>query len=566
MTASVRPIPTSFVPPDADLGDAKIADSLFDELERRPIDTPGRLERWVLDAEELRAAVDEAGVVRQVALARRTSDAGAREAYERYLEEVREMATRRGKALDAKYLASPARARLDRDRWFVFDREVETRDALYREENVPLQTEVEKAVQDYDRLVGSMTVEWNGEETTIPRMAVHLHDPDRSVREAAWRTVSRRRVADAPELDRLFDALAGLRARLAANAGFADYQHFRFRELGRFDYTPADCRRFRDTVERVIVPLRQAANEDRRRRLGVDRLRPWDQFVDPDGLPPLAPFSEIPALVGGCRSILERLDPELAGQFEFLWSSELLDLDNRKDKAPGGFMEDYPLRRVPFIFMNATGLDDDVRTLLHESGHAFHSLASRAEPLYAYRRAPMEFAEVASMSMELLAIPHLEVFYAPPERRRSIVDQLRRILDTFVLTAVGDGFQDWLYFSPGHTPAERGRAWVDLQERFDPGLDWSGLEDLRPLTWQRVLHFYHAPFYYIEYAFAQIGALQVWLRQQEDARRAIEGYRKALALGGSRPLPDLFSAAGARFAFDEATLRPLAAAIERGAR
>lgn len=561
MTATVAEIAARYIPAGADLDDPATVDRFFDELESRPLDGLAALEGWILDVEELRAAIGETGTSHHIAAALDTTDEAARAAHAGFLDRIQGPSARRFDALDRRLAGSPHRAALDPDRYAILLRQIDNRLAIYREENVDLLTAVEKEAQEYDRITGGLSVEWEGQTKTLPAMMVHLMDPDRALRERAWRLVTASRLARADDLDGLFDRLLARRREVAANAGFDDYMAYRFRELGRFDYTPDDCRRFHDAVEAVFVPLRRRLLDDRRERLAVGALRPWDVAVDPDQLPPLRPFEKAERLIDGCRQIFGRVDPELGAWFDHLDASGLLDLDNRPGKAPGGFAAEYPLRRLPFIFMNATGLDGDLRTLLHEGGHAFHSIACRDDPLTTYREPPIEFAEVASMGMELLAQPHLDVFYDEEARRRSIEDHLRRIVDVFVMTAAGDAFQAWLY-TTDHDATARSARWTELQERFDPSVDWAGLEAERAVGWHRILHFFHIPFYFVEYAFAQIGALQIWAAARQDPDAAVQAYRRALALGGSRALPELFAAAGGRFAFDEATLRPLADGLE----
>ncbi len=301
---------------------------------------------------------------------------------------------------------------------------------------------------------------------------------------------------------------------------------------------------------------------ERRQALGLEILRPWDLEVDPLGRDPLRPFSGAAELVGGVTEIFTRVDPELGGQFRSLDAEGLLDLESRKGKAPGGYQSTMQERRVPFIFMNAVGLDSDVRVLLHEGGHAFHMLAARGEPLIDYRNAPLEFAEVASMAMELLAAPHLDVFYdSQADAARSYREMLERTIMVFPWVATIDAFQHWIYTHPGHSRADREEAWIAVFRRFAPEIDYGGREEVEASLWHRQLHLFLVPFYYVEYAIAELGALQVWRGAARDGAAAVRRYRDALALGGSRPLPELFAAAGAEFDFTEKTLAPLMSAI-----
>jgi oligoendopeptidase F len=433
---------------------------------------------------------------------------------------------------------------------------------LFRYQNVPLQTEEALLSQQYQTLCGAMTVEFDGEECTLPQMRKFLLEPDRTVRESAWRTVARRRLADRDKLEELFARMLGLRRQIAGNAGCRDYQRYKFCQYHRFDYAPEDCRAFGRAVEHCVVPLHDEIMRRRRQTMELDELRPWDTSVDPHGRPPLKPFEDVGRLVSGAFEAFSRTDPELGRQFAEMARMGLLDLSSRKGKAPGGYQETLSEARRPFIFMNAVGVDDDLHTLLHEGGHAFHALACADEPLLAYRHAPMEFCEVASMSMELLAGEHLSVFYDAEDLKRSRRQHLETIVWLLPWVATIDSFQDWIYSHPDHSADERRAAWLAARERFGGSVvDWSGLDEERAYEWHRQLHIFELPFYYIEYGIAQLGALQVWARARQDGPQALADYRSALVLGGSRPLPELFEAAGIRFDFSEDTMKPLVDAV-----
>jgi oligoendopeptidase F len=393
-------------------------------------------------------------------------------------------------------------------------------------------------------------------------MARYQEEPDRTVRQAAWETVVTRRLEDRERLDVIFDDLLRIRQQIAHNAGCADYRDYAFRERERFDYTPDHCLRFHAAVEEVVLPVVRTLRARRRASLGVETLRPWDLAVDALGRPPLHPFDNVEGLLDGAEAIFRRLGDGFGEQFRFMRRRGLLDLESRRGKAPGGYQNTMQEQRVPFIFMNAVGLEGDVRTLLHEGGHAFHMLAARDETIVEYRHAPMEFCEVASMAMELLATPHLGVFYPnADDAKRAQREQYERVALIFPWIATIDAFQHWLYTHPGHSREERRKSWVEVFTRFSAGVDYVGYEDAVAALWQQQLHLFVAPFYYIEYGIAETGALQIWLRARADHAGALARYREALTLGGSRPLPELFEAAGARFDFSAETLRPLMRAL-----
>ncbi|HXR48416.1 MAG TPA: M3 family oligoendopeptidase [Candidatus Limnocylindrales bacterium] len=552
--------PRKFVPPTIDLGNWLQIAPLFEQLEKRAPDckTIADLEHWLLDWSELNAALDEESSRRYIAMTCHTDSAEAEKAYLHFVEHVEPELKPRQFALEKIYAAHPLREKMPRDRFHVFDRDVKSHVELFRPENVPLETEEAKLCQQYQKLSGSLTVNFRGEEKTLVQMGRYLEEPDRALRQEAWELVTRRRLQEADKFDDILDQQIKLRQQIAHNAGFKNYRDYAFRRLGRFDYTPEDCEKFHDAVERHVVPVMRELQAERRAQLKLDKLRPWDLAVDPLNRPPLKPFVRVDEMVSRTQKIFNRLDGELGGGFQKMQELHLLDLDNRKGKAPGGYQDTLNEARLPFIFMNAVGLQRDVETILHEAGHAFHALATRDEDLRAYRHAPIEFCEVASMSMELLGSEFIDEFYSAGDANRARRVHLEGVAGVFPWIATVDAFQHWIYTHPNHTRDERRQAWLDLMDRFGGDVDWSGYETARANLWHRQLHIFLHPFYYIEYGIAQLGALQVWANSKRDKTKALNDYKKALALGGSRPLPELFSAAGCHFEFSEKTIQPLA--------
>jgi oligoendopeptidase F len=571
--------PRTFVPPTVDLGDWPQIAPLFDQLEARAAQchSPAALERWLLDWSEITAALDEEAARRYIAMTCHTDNDGAEKAYLHFVEKVEPQVKPRQFALEKIYVAHPQRAELLkvgapgtvpartdaglpsgcsalRPRYEVFDRDVKNHVELFRPENVALETEDAKLCQQYQKLAGSLTVSFRGEEKTLVQMGRYLEEPDRALRQEAWELVARRRLQEADKFEDIFDRLIDLRERVARNAGFKNYRDYAFRRLGRFDYTPQDCAHFHDAVAREVMPAVRELQAARRRQLGLDQLhpghlRPWDLAVDPQNRPALKPFADVGEMVSRTQKIFDRLDGGLAGGFRRMRELRLLDLDNRKGKAPGGYQQNLAEARVPFIFMNAIGQQRDVETILHEAGHAFHALAAKDEPI--------EFCEVASMSMELLGNEFIEEFYSAADANRARRTHLEGIIGFFPWMATVDAFQHWIYTHPGHSRAERAAAWLELMDRFGGDADWTGYEAARAHLWHRQLHIFLHPFYYVEYGIAQLGALQVWANSKRDGPKALADYKQALGLGGSRPLPELFAAAGCPFRFDAATIRPL---------
>ena len=552
-----------FVPEKIDPGDWKQIAPLFDALEARAnrCRTAADLERWLLDWSELSAVLDEEGSKRYIAMTCHTDNADAEKAYLDFVERIEPPLKPRQFKLEQIYLQHAACGKLPKDRYEVFHRNTGVHVELYREENVPLETEEARLSQRYQKLAGSLTVRFHGEEKTLAQMARYLEEPDRALRQEAWDLVANRRLQEAENFEDLFDQLVKLRGQIAQNAGFANYRDYAFRAKCRFDYQPEDCLKFHEAIECEILPVVRALQTERRQLLKLDRLRPWDLAVDPMNRPPLRPFEQAGKMVAATQKIFDQLDKELAGGFKTMQDRRLLDLDNRKGKAPGGYQSTLAEARLPFIFMNAVGVQRDVETILHEAGHAFHALWTRDEDLYAYRHAPIEFCEVASMSMELLGHEFLETFYPPPDAKRARRTHLEGIVSFFPWMATVDAFQHWIYTHPGHTRAERTAAWLALMDRFGDGVDWGSCERACANLWHRQLHIFLHPFYYVEYGIAQLGALQVWANAKLDKARALADYKRALALGGSRRLPELFSAAGCRFDFSVKTVKPLVALV-----
>lgn len=557
--------PRHFLPSSFRVSDWETLAPHFDRLDeagRAAQDLPA-LERWLVNAGEVMAAVDEERARRYIAMTCNTADPASEKAYIGFVEGIEPALKPRVFNLARLFLDHPLRKALPTARYEVLERARALEVELFREENVPLETEEAKLAQQYQKLSGGLTVQFQGEERTVVQMGRFQEERDRSVREAAWRSVTDRWVAEAPRLDALFDQLRTVRSGIATNAGFGNYRDYAFRARGRFDYGPGECERFHDAIEAVVVPLLKDLHAERKQQMGIDSLRPWDTAVDPMGRERLRPFAQTQELEERSQRIFDAMDPQLADHFRWMRQLHLLDLDNRKGKAPGGYQYTLSESRLPFIFMNAVGLQRDVETLLHEAGHAFHALECRNEPLYAYRDVPIEFCEVASMAMELLAAPGLGEFYAPADARRARRVHLEGIVGVFPWIAAVDAFQHWIYTHPDHDAAERSRAWSQLMDRFGGGVDWSGFEQAKAARWQRQLHIFIHPFYYVEYGIAQLGALQVWCNHRQDPRRALADYRAGLALGGSRPLPELFARAGCRFDFSRATLQPLLDEVRR---
>ena len=549
--------PRSFVAADDQLASWAGIEPYFDKLAERSLESPDDVVQWLDDFSELVACIDEIGTDRHVKMTCHTDDPDCKAAFLDFIENIDPKCKPRYFELEVKYAKSAAAAALPADRYGVLDRSIRASVDIFREENVPLQTEESKLEQQYQELCGRQMVEFDGQERTLQQLAPYLERVDREVRYKAWEVGTKRRLEDAEALEDIFDQLIQIRHKMAVNAGCADYRAYAFKAKQRFDYTPEDCIAFHDAVERAAVPAMRAMSESRKNALGVDTLRPWDLAADVKGRPPLKPFSSTDELCKKSSRVFHRVDSALGAQFDEMLTRGYLDLDSRKGKAPGGYQATYDESRRPFIFMNAVGVQSDVRTLIHEGGHAFHAYAARHDSLVNYRSSPIEFAEVASFGMEMLALDHLGEFYDADGLARAKRSQLEGIIGLFPWVATIDAFQHFLYTNPDHTRDERRAHWLELRERFGGDVDFSGYEEALDFSWQRQLHLFTAPFYYIEYGIAKLGALQVWRNAKTDRAKATAAYKSALTLGGSRPLPELFTAAGAKLDFSHDTLAPL---------
>ncbi len=563
MSTATPAAPTAFrfIPATLDATQWSQLEPLYQKLLDRTLKCENCLQGLILDRSELDAAAAEAEANLYIAMTCHTDDADIKARFLKFVEEVDPNLKRVGFDLDRKIVESPHASALDQARYGTLLRSLKQEVKLFRAENVPLQTEVTKLDQQYSEINGAMTVQFDGTERTLPQMARFLEETDRARREASWRVVAERRLQDVTRIDAIYDEMLQLRAKMAANAGYPNFRDFQHDRLQRFDYTPAHCAAFHEAVEKTCVPLARRMHERRAKALGLTALRPWDLKVDVKGRSPLRPFEGADQMVERTSKVYHRMDSELAQMFDSMRGGGCLDLDSRKGKAPGGYQYQRQLSRVPFIFMNAAGMHRDLTTMVHEAGHAFHSLLSKNDPILAYRGSPMEFAEVASMSQELLTLPYLEEFFSTADAERARRELLEGVISMLPWIAQIDAFQHWVYLNPGHSSAERTKAWLDLDARFGGALDWSGIEGSRAHMWQRQLHLFGMPFYYIEYGIAQLGALQLWLASKKSEKDALAAYKRALTLGGSKPLPELFAAAGLRFDFGPATVQSLMDAV-----
>ncbi|CAN5444024.1 M3 family oligoendopeptidase [soil metagenome] len=537
---------------------------LYEELLDRSIDNAEELQQWLVDRSELESYLSENFAWRYIRMTCDTANEELVKELNFFIEEIQPSMTTYGNDLDLMAINSPFLSQLTDEGYDVMVRSMKMAIDIFREENIPLQTELQTEERKYGAIVGAMTVTIDGREMTLPEASDRLQSTDRAVREEAWRKVWERRYKDHEVLDQLFDRLRDLRHQIAVNAGFTNFRDYSFAALGRFDYTPEDCFNFHEAVVEAVVPLLNELAHERKEKLRVDPLRPWDTKVDVEGRPPLKPFATGSELLEKAITCFDRLDgdgqpKELGDDLRIMRAMGHLDLESRKGKAPGGY--NYPLEEigVPFIFMNATSSLRDLVTMVHEGGHAVHSFLTRDLPLKAFRNPPMEVAELASMSMELLSMDHWDVFFDDAnELRRAKLQHLESIIETLPWVATIDKFQHWIYENPTHTDAERRENWLRIYTQFaDTVTNWDGFAFYQEYIWQRQLHLYEVPFYYIEYGIAQLGAIGVWRNYRRDPKAGLDGYKKALSLGYKAPIREISAAANVPFDFSREHIQEL---------
>ena len=521
---------------------------------------------WMKYWSNLSELIGEVGTSVYVATTVDTTDEEAKARFHKFLEEISENVSSRNQDLKIKFLKSE----VSPENFDIPLRGMKSEVDLFSEENLPLLTSDAKLSKEYDAIIGSQTVQWNDEEVTLTQLSPVMLETDRYKREKAWKLAANRRLKDRKSINEIWEQVLKIRMSIAKNSGYEDYRAWRWEYLKRFDYTPEDCLTFHNSIEKVIVPLADKLLKNRKEALGLDKLKPWDLSVDIFGREALAPFKDAEELEKKCHNIFNSVDPVLGKHFQIMREKNLLDLGNRKGKAPGGYCTEYPFQRLPFIFMNAVGTHSDVQTMIHEGGHAFHVFESADLPYSSQRDVGMEFAEVASMAMELLASPFLTEndggFYTKEDSARARIEHLEKIIMFWPYMAVVDAFQHWAYTNPENasSPDNCDSEWTRLWERFQMSehIDYSECEDIISTGWHNKLHIYHVPFYYVEYGMAQLGSIQIWGNSLKDEKKAIKDYRKALSLGGNATLPALYEAAGAKFSFDDKTLEYAANLIE----
>lgn len=533
---------------------------LFKELQSREINNVEELEQWLKDRSELEAALEEDFAWRYIKMSCDTANAELVKSFQYFAEEIEPKISPLANELNKKFVESPFMDDLDKEKFFVYSRAIKKALEIYREENIELFTQLQVKQQKYQGITGAMSVEINDQEYTLEQASIFIKDLNREVREHAWKTIQQRRLIDKDDLNILFDELIKMRNQVALNAGFENYRDYMFQALGRFDYSPQDCYDFANAIEKEIVPILKEQAEKRREALGLETLKPWDVEVSISGKPALKPFHNGEELIDKSIACFNAIDEKLGVKLATMKANHLFDVESRKGKAPGGY--NYPLAETgaPFIFMNSANSLRDLTTMVHEGGHAIHTFLTANLELNDFKHCPSEVAELASMSMELISMDNWNVYFDNEEDLiRAKKEQLADVLKTLPWVAVIDQFQHWIYTNPEHTAADREETFKQIYNRFGAGFaDWGGLEQQFGNVWQKQLHLFEVPFYYIEYAIAQLGAIAVWKNYKENPGKALDQYLAALSLGYTKPINEIYETAGIKFDFSSDYVKELA--------
>nr|WP_315421851.1 M3 family oligoendopeptidase [uncultured Pedobacter sp.] len=553
----------TYIPQELNITWEKL-EPLFTELQNREISSTAELEQWLKDRSELEAALEEDFAWRYIRMSCDTANEELVKNFQYFATEIEPKISPLANELNKKFVESPFMDDLDKEKYFVYSRAIKKALELYRDENIELFTELQVKQQKYQSTTGAMSVELNGQEYTLEQASIFIKDLNREVRENAWKTIQQRRLVDKDDLNILFDELIRLRNQVALNAGFENYRDYMFQALGRFDYTPQDCYDFANAIEKEIVPILKEQAEKRREALGLEVLKPWDLEVSISGKPALKPFNNGGELIDKSIACFNAIDEKLGSKLATMKENNLFDVESRKGKAPGGY--NYPLAETgaPFIFMNSANSLRDLTTMVHEGGHAIHTFLTAGLELNDFKHCPSEVAELASMSMELISMDNWDVYFDNEEDlNRAKKEQLADVLKTLPWVAVIDQFQHWIYTNPNHTSADREETFKQIFNRFGAGFaDWTDLEQQFGNGWQKQLHLFEVPFYYIEYAIAQLGAIAVWKNYKENPEKALEQYLAALALGYTKPINEIYETAGIKFDFSAEYVKELAGFVK----
>jgi oligoendopeptidase F len=564
MNKHITPIHRAYLPSDFHLTDWETLEPYLKELVERPLTDKEALSKWLLDWSELEAVISEQACWKQIRLTCDTQNNALEADFQNFILNIEPKMKPYWHQIHEKLLESPLLASLDQSDMFPFLRHLKGTLEIYKEANIPLQAEINVLAQQYGSLASAMTIDVNGEQLTLQQASKHLQSSNATWRFEIFSKIAQRRLDAQAELNSLFNKLLKLRNEVASNAGFKNFRDYQFKAYGRYDYTPEDCFNFHQSIKKYFVPLHAKLQQIKKQTLGVATLKPWDLDATPAGETPLEPFKNGDELVEKSIALFYKLDPFFANCIQTMKDMKRLDLDSRIGKAPGGYNCPLAETGVPFIFMNAAGTINDLITMMHESGHAFHSFLSHELRLNGFKEYPMEMAELASMSMELFTFSEWGTFFDNErDLAKAQFEELDRVVSVIPWIAIIDQFQHWIYENPCHSDDDRTNKWLSILADYDTGeVDWDSMEAYKAITWQKQLHLFEVPFYYIEYGIAQLGAIAVWRNYMTNPEQTLQQYKAALALGYTKTLPELYATAGIQFDFKDAYVKELAQFME----
>lgn len=559
-----RPI-REFLPNDLKIERWEDISTFYQDLLDREINTIDQLKQWLKDQSEMEAVLEEDLAWRYIRMTIDTTNEANANSYKQFVTEIQPQIAPFEDKLNKKLASSPLISDLKSEDYQILFKRIQRSIDLFREENIPLQAKLSEESQKFGALSAAQSIEYKGEKLTMQKAALFLKETDEEIRKTVFEKIAARRREDIDKFDALFDELLKLRHQVATNAGFENFRDYKLSAMCRFDYSVKDCEEFHASIKKLIVPIVKKIQQRNLDLLGKDKFKPWDLDVDPEGKKPLKPFNKGSELLEGTEHMFDRIDPYFGECLRTMNEMHHLDLESKTGKAPGGY--NYPLYEigVPFIFMNAVGAQRDLVTMVHEGGHAIHSFLSRNLELTGFKNLPSEVAELASMSMELLSMGEWNEFYSNEEDfKRAQREQLEGIIKILPWIAQVDEFQHWLYVNHNHTKAERTRKWNDLSKEYGTGLvDWQGYEDIKETSWQRQLHIFEVPFYYIEYGIAQLGALGVWKNSLENKEKALNDYKEALKLAYTKSIPEIYATANIEFNFGADHIKDLTDFVDK---
>ncbi|HDR8111887.1 TPA: M3 family oligoendopeptidase [Bacillus cereus] len=523
------------------------------------------LENWLKEQSKVIWDIEEQLRSHYIAFQCNTDNKEIKDTFEYDQQFVRPLLKRYQNSFDNKYLESPFRMELDPKTYSLLDKKIKNAQTLFCEKNIDLEVNEDKLVTEYFEITGGLTVVWDGEEKTITELQSYLQDPNRDIRRKARTLISEKFLSVEDKLQNILNELIVIRHEKAKNIQLDNYRDYMFKKYERFDYTAKDCYELAESIRKYVVPLKDKILLEKKDKLQVDTLRPWDvSAVTPDQKV-LKPIANENDLIEKSTHIFNKLDVEFSALLNRMYKHNCLDLTSRKGKAAGGFCEYLPASQLSYIFMNLNYTQDDIVTFIHEMGHSIHNELIKPLKLRQYIEIPAETAELASMTMELFSLNYWDTFYTDKkDLKQAKINFFKDVISYLPIMLIVDQFQHWLYENPSHTSEERNEKYLQLQKHYQSSvIHIDGYENWIATSWLPVLHIFEVPFYYIEYAIAQLGALQMYKQYKEEPKQALENYKKALSLGSSQSIKEVYDAAGIRFDFSGETIKELMLFVEK---